>query len=525
MNYGQHYVTRTTSQSQPIPGSGQVANSAGGFAWEVDDWKLLDRFLILGTEGGSYYASEKDATYQAGDATRRCILSDGTRVVKCVVEISDGGRAPKNDPAIFVLAMCAGLGDDATRACALDALPKVCRIGTHLFTFMEYVEGFRGWGRGLRTAIGKWYTEKSVDDLAYQVVKYKQRGSWSHLDVLRLAHPKATDERMNNFFRSIAGKPHDVQALPELDLAYGSMQAATTTKEVIDILNSCRNYPWEAIPSEHLGDAKVWDALLPRLPYTALIRNIGRMTSNGALTANNFSVVTDKLTNQDGLTKARVHPIQVLSALLTYQSGHGMRGSLTWNPLRQVVDALDEAFYLSFGNVEPTGKRTMLALDVSGSMSMDTVANIPGLTPRVGSAAMALVTASVEKHYHIHGFSNTFVPLDISPRQRLDDAVRAISGLPFSGTDCALPMLWAMQNGIDIDTFVVYTDSETWAGQVHPSQALRQYREKTGIPAKLVVVGMVANKFSIADPADAGMLDVVGFDTATPNLISEFARQ
>jgi 60 kDa SS-A/Ro ribonucleoprotein len=38
------------------------------------------------------------------------------------------------------------------------------------------------------------------------------------------------------------------------------------------------------------------------------------------------------------------------------------------------------------------------------------------------------------------------------------------------------------------------------------------------------VVGMVANEFSIADPEDAGQLDVVGFDTATPQLISEFAR-
>ena len=54
-------------------------------------------------------------------------------------------------------------------------------------------------------------------------------------------------------------------------------------------------------------------------------------------------------------------------------------------------------------------------------------------------------------------------------------------------------------------------------------QALEQYRQKFGIPAKLIVVGMTSNGFSIADPNDAGMLDVVGFDTATPNIISEFA--
>ena len=55
-----------------------------------------------------------------------------------------------------------------------------------------------------------------------------------------------------------------------------------------------------------------------------------------------------------------------------------------------------------------------------------------------------------------------------------------------------------------------------------PVQALQEYRRKLGIPAKLVVVGMTANGFSIADPNDGGMLDVVGFDAATPQLISDF---
>ena len=85
-------------------------------------------------------------------------------------------------------------------------------------------------------------------------------------------------------------------------------------------------------------------------------------------------------------------------------------------------------------------------------------------------------------------------------------------------------MLYAQAHKREIDTFVIYTDSETWAGDVHPAQALVDYRRASGIDARLVVVGMVSNGFSIADPADPGMLDVVGFDTATPQLISDFAR-
>ena len=122
------------------------------------------------------------------------------------------------------------------------------------------------------------------------------------------------------------------------------------------------------------------------------------------------------------------------------------------------------------------------------------------------------------------GRTDGLTPLSISPRQRLDDAVKTVSGLPFGGTDCALPMLYAQALEREIDTFVIYTDSETWAGDIHPVQALRDYRHASGIDARLVVVGMVSNGFSIADPADPGMLDVVGFDTATPQLIADFAR-
>ena len=94
---------------------------------------------------------------------------------------------------------------------------------------------------------------------------------------------------------------------------------------------------------------------------------------------------------------------------------------------------------------------------------------------------MALMTAATEENYHIVGFttsggdwrSNTqLTPLPLTPSMRLDDAVKAVSDLPFGGTDCALPMLHALEKGLKVDAFVVYTDSETWAGKIHPVQAL-----------------------------------------------------
>jgi 60 kDa SS-A/Ro ribonucleoprotein len=277
---------------------------------------------------------------------------------------------------------------------------------------------------------------------------------------------------------------------------------------------------------------------------TAAIRNLATMTRVGVLApgSEGTKTVVAQLGDEERIRRARVHPIAVLAALRTYAAGRGARGRSEWSPVREIVDALDGAFYAAFGNVERAGARLLLALDVSASMTSGRVAGVPGLTPRDASAALALVTAATEPAYELVGFyagrggwkSRTkrqwgfgeqgLTPLAIGPRQRLDDAVKAVSGLPFGGTDCALPMLYALAREREVDTFVIYTDSETWAGDVHPAQALRDYRQASGIDARLVVVGMVSNGFSIADPADPGMLDVVGFDTATPQLISDFAR-
>jgi 60 kDa SS-A/Ro ribonucleoprotein len=272
------------------------------------------------------------------------------------------------------------------------------------------------------------------------------------------------------------------------------------------------------------------------------VRNLARMTANGVLrNGDRVESVVARLTDREQIRRARLHPLAVLVALNTYQSGKGVRGSLRWEPVRQIVDALDTAFYLAFDNVEPTGKRIMLALDVSGSMTGPEIAGMPGITPRVAAAALAMTTARTETEYIVTIFSSAggnvmsqpprsyfaqsgISTFDISPRERLDDVLHRTHNLPFGGTDCALPMRYALERKLPVDAFVVYTDSETWAGTIHPAQALAQYREQVGIDAKLIVVGMTSNGFTIADPNDAGMLDVVGLSTDTPQVIGHFIR-
>ena len=199
-----------------------------------------------------------------------------------------------------------------------------------------------------------------------------------------------------------------------------------------------------------------------------------------------------------------------------------------------MTDALDAAFGRSFSQAPQTNKRLYLGIDVSGSMASGEVAGVPGLSPRMAAAAMAMAIARREPNYYMAGFAAsvqrgyldrgtpTMSPLNITASDSISDAMQKTKDLPFGRTDCALPMLHAMEMKMNVDCFIILTDSETWAGNIHPVEALRQYRRQSGIPAKLIVVGMVSNEFSIADPDDAGMMDVVGFDSAVPELTTDF---
>ncbi len=96
-----------TPQSEKAA-KGQKKNNAGGYSFVVDDWTRLSRFLILGSDSPTYYQSAQKLTKQHANVVEKLLKQGhGKRVVDTAVEISDQGRAYKNGPALFVLAMAA----------------------------------------------------------------------------------------------------------------------------------------------------------------------------------------------------------------------------------------------------------------------------------------------------------------------------------------------------------------------------------------------------------------------------------
>ncbi|KAL6738149.1 hypothetical protein Aduo_011728 [Ancylostoma duodenale] len=386
---------------------------------------------------------------------------------------------------------------------ALGIVNDVCRIPTHLFAFVKYFELISqstqpeegkkstGWGRLMRLTIQDWYASKAPEQLAMHLTKYPQRGGWSHRDLFRLAHPTLKEKTEENsileyeqlYHFAVKGElrtrkrdlPKDEADIAQPAKKYSAVQmdvelesralqlveAVLTLKyernegKIVEDIKT-HNLVREHIPTEMLNSVPVWQALLAKMPMTAMIRNLGKMQSIGAITPEHRDNIIAKLTNEEELKRARIHPLQVLLAKTVYQAGHGDKGKLEWNVDKKIDKALEDAFYKSFVNAPPTNKRFCFAFDVSGSMCT----NISGtmLSCRTASAALSLVECV--------GFSEKLVELPFRGDWTISKIEDYMNGMKFGATDCALPMLWAKKKNKKFDVFVVYTDCETWFGKV-----------------------------------------------------------
>ncbi|KAL7752211.1 60 kDa SS-A/Ro ribonucleoprotein [Sorochytrium milnesiophthora] len=566
-----------TPQSEPLD-DGQALNNAGGYVYQVTPLTLFKRFLVLGSDSGCYHATAQQLTLEnAANVMQMVRDGRGGEMVDMLVEYSESGRTAKQDNIIFVLAILCKYGDPQTKDKAYAAIERVCRIPTTLFMLVEFLKTFadtpqsvaaetdksekdagsekevkrkakrasppnkgKNWGRGQRRAIASWYNGKDATSLARLMTKYKNRNNWTHRDLLLCAHVKPDTPLRSLLYRysvkgwddireQLKGLASDAAATSVYEYLGAIESVKKNAVDVNAVVHAIQEYKLERehLMSESLNEKQVWRALLKTMGMTAVIRNLSKMTAIELLqpSAPESQQVIDMLNNEQAIRKARLHPFNMLVAENTYASGRGVKGSLTWKPVPKITDALEACYYKSFHNVEPTNKRFLLAVDVSGSMDMGTVMGSDNVSPRVAAAAMAMVTLRTEPHAHIVGFSHKLVPLEISKTATLPEVVGTMSKLSMGSTDCAQPMLYALEQKLEVDVFVVYTDNETWYGKVHPSQALKQYREKTGIPAKLIVVAFQAFKGTIADPKDAGMMDMEGFDSAAPEVMRAFIQE
>jgi 60 kDa SS-A/Ro ribonucleoprotein len=526
----------------------ETLSSGGKVVYKVNDIERLKRFVFLGSENGTLHITKDTLTKQNLDCLERLLKEKKYTEISNVINEYQN-KVYKKDYILFVLARCCSIktgvinkvldeNDESFKVECFQLTLELCKIPTNLFMFIELYETINkslynttGWNTKLKRMITQWYNSKSLKDLMYHITKYQNRNNWTHRDVLRLSHVKTSDTDTNTVYKYITKGKESVFADWGLDFVkfsylidFESLKTETDKETVLKLIIE-HNFVREHIPTIWLNDIDIWYTLLQKMPMTAMLRNLNKMTAISVFNQKEdaVNIVLNKL-SENSIIQSKVHPLQILISLKMYSSGKGEKGSLTWNPVQKIVAALDKAFYYSFKNVESTGKRILLALDVSGSMGWTNVCGINCLTAAEVATAMSMVIDSQETNVTIMGFSSVFKQLNISSSRRLDDNLKSTNDNNFGSTDCSLPFTWAQQQSRQFDTIIVFTDNDTNSNKIKPSLALENYRNKMKLDTKLIVVGLASNEFSIADPNDKNMLDVCGFDSSTPLVINEFIK-
>lgn len=505
-NFYARALCQPTPQNKPLLGENQVENDAGGYVFRSSDAESFKRFLILGSDTNSYYASKKKLTQESLKNTFKFIDMHPVDAFNTLYEVSQKRSAPKVSPTLMALAYLSSNRDVNIRKLVYAHLTDICRTASHLFEFIENVHLFRGWSRGLRESVSRFYERT---DLGYQLIKYRNRNGFTHKNILKLAHPKPHNDYQQDLFSWLC---RDTAVHDGLVNAFIEIQnPSTTVQRALQLINQY-NLPWESIPTQLHSERVFWEALLPHMPDMALVRNLNRMSNLGMFNA--FSPFTSLV--EDKLSKTRLHPMKIFTAYTAYRKGQGRHFSWTVND--RILNALDNAFFTTMKHSEPSGKNILVAVDVSGSMEGNEI--LDGCTAARYSLALALAIQGTEPSAEIMAFDTQARQVQWRTKSLQSIFSASING---GGTDCSIPFTYAIHNKLKVDTFVLLSDSQTWYGNMHPHQAFECYLDQHNKDAKSVGIGLVADKFQLHPEHFKNTLNIAGYDSSLPEMISSFS--
>ncbi|XP_053089193.1 60 kDa SS-A/Ro ribonucleoprotein [Pangasianodon hypophthalmus] len=530
------------SSSLPEQETGNCTSETGSVPAVTEEVRLR-RFLCYGSESATYRAREQRnlCLERASSVTELLAAGRGGEAVQEVRSMSLRGGVRSPGPALFALAVISQHSDVEAKRAAYGVLKEVCTSPSELFSFVQYKKelsgaGQRGmWGRALRKAVADWYNGRDALRLAHDVTKCKRKGGWSHQDLFRLAHLKPANDAValvskyvTKGWKAVQETYADREKTEDVMKVFVYLEAVEKTKHSSDELEVAHlveehKLEREHVLTKHLKSREVWKALLKEMSVSTLLTHLGKMTADKLLGPGSpdTAAVCERIQDEHALQKAKTHPLSVLLAAENYKRGHGKRGKLKWKPNRDVIQALDSAFCKCLSNVESTGKRFVVGVDVSSRLGSVALGSL--VSTVTVAAAMSMVITRSEPNSDVLLFSEgAVVPCSISADSSLLQITMQLVQVCSSYTDCTLPITWASENDKMADVFVIFTNNETWPGRSNPAETLRTYRQKTGILSKLIVCGMTTNSLNVVDPDDQGMLDICGFDSHTVSVIRDF---
>lgn len=297
-----------------------------------------------------------------------------------------------------------------------------------------------------------------------QALRYASTGAgkaFSQKGALVLAHPTPADARQSALFAyMVKGWPE----LPEEQKALLPVIAANKAGE--------QDASWEQTLSREGSSKETWEKAIPGMGYMALLRNLRNFVEKG-ISMKAAEAVVAKLVDPAEVSHSKQLPFRFLSAwkVLNPEPGYGEKAELPSKVAKLLSSAVEKAMDLAAANVPELPGRTLILVDVSGSMMTPLSAKSTVMYSEAAAVLGAIVAKRTEGG-EMWAFGTDAGLVTVGASASLLSVAQSVPHLGDKlghGTEIEHAMKTALltkrpgQGIPQFDRLMIFTDMQTWS--------------------------------------------------------------
>lgn len=479
--------------------SATIKNHAGGKAFAKSDEETLVQFAMTGTFNDTFYTKGANQLTQVLERSSR--VSD-----EFIAKLAIYGRQQglmKDMPAL----LCAAL---------------VARQSAYVETvFNQVIDNprmLRNFVQMMRSGV---VGRKSLGSKAKRLVqdfigKLSDYALWeasigndpSLVDVMKLAHPKAKDERRNALYAYILGRPVDVAQLPDFIRDYEMFAKG-------DLKDAPLQAPFLKLTALPLKEDD-WKRIALNATWTQTRMNLNTFARHGVFKDREMvTLLAERLANRENVLKAKAFPYQLMAAMLNIES----------DIPQALKDALEQAMEVALESTPVFEGTTLIAVDVSGSMS-DPITGRSGVPSKISCLQVAALIGSALLHKNrsarLVAFDTVCHEGEFPAGHSVMQMAGEFAAFQGGGTDCGSVLRFMNEHNIQVNNLIVISDNESWKDgyRSNLSALWAGYKQKNP-GARMINLDITPNETS-ATAQRADTLRVGGFSDEVFQVMSSF---